>query len=328
MDGLAVEVDGRGRDGVDGAARRLLDRHGPRRRGNQLVRRPPTRCRRWTRCSRTPRPSRTSWSTCARRSRTTRIPGFVVREVDGSWYFSPMATATEQLLAVVRALTSRGDRRAAVELRRTSSKRSRRSRSSEVAPLDDEADVRRRATRAGASRRRRRRRRASRSSSPAASSPRKRRAVVPALLRVRPRRGRVGTVSTTRSRTPSSWRPSRRRRRASRSWWRRVRPTSRRADRGAQAGVPARPQLVHRDRRGVPRTSSRSAPSADFAPSGRVSCLGGILPGIRDRSAQMSGFSRPGRPRPCRGSPRRRRRGASRSHRCRRRRRTPAGRGC
>ncbi len=32
-------------------------------------------------------------------------PGFVVREVDGSWYFSPMATATEQMLAVVRALS-------------------------------------------------------------------------------------------------------------------------------------------------------------------------------------------------------------------------------
>ena len=28
-------------------------------------------------------------------------PGVVVREVDGSWYLSPMATATEQLLAVV-----------------------------------------------------------------------------------------------------------------------------------------------------------------------------------------------------------------------------------
>ena len=32
-------------------------------------------------------------------------PGFVVREVDGSWYLSPIATSTEQMLAVVRSLT-------------------------------------------------------------------------------------------------------------------------------------------------------------------------------------------------------------------------------
>ena len=32
-------------------------------------------------------------------------PGLVVREVDGSWYLSPIATGTEQMLAVVRALT-------------------------------------------------------------------------------------------------------------------------------------------------------------------------------------------------------------------------------
>ena len=32
-------------------------------------------------------------------------PGFIVHEVDGEWYFSPIATCTEQLLAVLRALS-------------------------------------------------------------------------------------------------------------------------------------------------------------------------------------------------------------------------------
>ena len=32
-------------------------------------------------------------------------PGLVVREVDGSWYLSPIATGSEQLLAIVRSLT-------------------------------------------------------------------------------------------------------------------------------------------------------------------------------------------------------------------------------
>ena len=32
-------------------------------------------------------------------------PGLVVSEVDGSWYLSPIATGSEQLLAVVRSLT-------------------------------------------------------------------------------------------------------------------------------------------------------------------------------------------------------------------------------
>ena len=45
-------------------------------------------------------------------------PGLVVREVDGSWYLSPIATGTEQLLAVVRALDPRGDRTTAGAVRR------------------------------------------------------------------------------------------------------------------------------------------------------------------------------------------------------------------
>lgn len=32
-------------------------------------------------------------------------PGFIAKEVDGTWYFSPMATGSEQVLAVVRALS-------------------------------------------------------------------------------------------------------------------------------------------------------------------------------------------------------------------------------
>ncbi len=40
-----------------------------------------------------------------KRSPTTRTPEFVVRQVDGSWYLSPIATSSEQLLAVLRSLT-------------------------------------------------------------------------------------------------------------------------------------------------------------------------------------------------------------------------------
>ena len=36
--------------------------------------------------------------------RTTRTPGFIVKQVDGQWYLSPFATGSEQLLAVLRAL--------------------------------------------------------------------------------------------------------------------------------------------------------------------------------------------------------------------------------
>ena len=160
------------------------------------------------------------------------------REVDGEWYFSPMATGSEQLLARRPSADPRGDRGLQEQLvDATPSELVRRRRSTGRAGAgdarDEEAERPRRRCRdddpargvLGRGRRGRRLRRASTISSPPARSTR-RRAVVPALPRVRRRRARLGRrllrAARRRVRRHSSTRP----RRASRRSWQLVRSRS------------------------------------------------------------------------------------------------------